>query len=80
MANTVENHISTYYHTLGKQTPFNVINATEGGPLKFDTQHNHVIARSIGEKLLGHCQGESAITIVSFDRLLDKVDLGSCYR
>ncbi|KAE9369883.1 hypothetical protein N431DRAFT_547196 [Stipitochalara longipes BDJ] len=76
MASTVENHISTYYHTFGKQTPFNVINATEDGLLKFDTQSNHVIARPIGEKLQYHSRGETAIPTVSFDLLVDKVYLG----
>lgn len=51
MGNIVENRISTYHHTFGEQTPFNVVNATEDGPLKFDTQPNHVIARLIREKL-----------------------------
>jgi hypothetical protein len=42
MANAVENHISTYYHSFGKQAPFNVINATpEDGPLEFETQPDH---------------------------------------
>jgi len=76
MADTVENHISTYYHTFGKQTPFNVINATVDGPLKFDKQPNHAIARPIAKKLQYHSQGETAIPIISFDRLVDKVDLG----
>lgn len=76
MADTVENHISTYYHTFGKQTPFNVINATADGPLEFDTQPNHVIARPIREKLQYHSQREAAIPIVSFDRLENKVYLG----
>ncbi|KAH8761811.1 hypothetical protein F5882DRAFT_453524 [Hyaloscypha sp. PMI_1271] len=58
------------------QTPFNVINTTEDGPLKLDTQPNHVIARPIGEKLQYHSQGETASPIVSFDRLVDKVYLG----
>jgi hypothetical protein len=54
IANIVETHISTYYHTFGKQTLFNVINAIEDGPLKFDTQPNHVIARAISKKLQYH--------------------------
>ncbi|TAQ89913.1 hypothetical protein B7494_g1745 [Chlorociboria aeruginascens] len=77
MASIVENYISTYYHTSGKQTPFNIINATpEDGPLEFDTQPNHVIARPIREKLQYYPKGEIAIPIVSFDQLVDKVYLG----
>jgi serine/threonine protein kinase len=77
MANIVENHISTYYHSFGKQTPFNVINATrEDGPLGFETQPNHIIARPIREKCQSHPRGKTAIPIVSFDQLVDKVYLG----
>jgi hypothetical protein len=77
MADIISTHISTYYHTMGKQTPFNVINATtDGFLLTFDTQPNHVIARPIREKLEYRSQGEPAIPITSFDRLVDKASLG----
>ncbi|KAL5313674.1 hypothetical protein ACEPPN_018095 [Leptodophora sp. 'Broadleaf-Isolate-01'] len=76
MADTVENHISTYYHDSGKQTPFNVINATVNGSLKFDTKPDHAIARPIREKLQYYSEGKSAIPVTSFDRLVDKVSLG----
>jgi len=75
MADIVETHISTYYHALGQQIPFNVINATKDSSLKFDTQPNHHIARPIREKIQ-YSKGETAIPIISFDRLVDKVYLG----
>ncbi|KAH9222563.1 hypothetical protein DL95DRAFT_454568 [Leptodontidium sp. 2 PMI_412] len=64
MADTFENHISTYYHDSGKQTPFNVINATVNGSLKFDTKPDHAIARPIREKLQYYSEGKSAIPAV----------------
>ena len=77
MADIVETHISTYYHNFGKQSPFNVINATlEDGALSFDTQPNHGIARPIREKLQYHPRREVSIPIVSFDRLVEKYYLG----
>jgi serine/threonine protein kinase len=78
MADVIENHISTYYHTSGTPTPFNVINATRdgAGSLEFDTQPNHVIARPIREKLYYETKGETAIPVISFDRLVDKISLG----
>jgi len=52
MAEIISTHISTYYHTMGNQTPFNVINATmDGSLLTFDTHPNQVIARPIRERL-----------------------------
>jgi serine/threonine protein kinase len=79
MADIVEKHISTHYHTLGMPTPFNVINATRdgSGSLEFDTQPNHVIARPIREKLYYETKGETAIPIISFGSLVDKISLGS---
>jgi serine/threonine protein kinase len=77
MAEIISTHISTHYHTWGKQTPFNVINATmDGSLLTFDTQPNHVIARPIHERLEYRSLGEPAIPITSFDRLVDKASLG----
>lgn len=79
MADIIAKHISTYYHTLGMPTPFNVINATRdgSGSLEFDTQPNHVIARPIREKLYYETKGETAIPIISFGSLVDKISLGS---
>ncbi len=66
MADIVSTHISTYYHTWVKQTPFKVINATpDGSLLTFDTQPNHVIVRPIREKLECCSKGETAIPITS---------------
>jgi serine/threonine protein kinase len=77
MADIISTHISTYYHIMGNQTPFNVINATmDGSLLTFDTQPNHVIARPIRERLEYRSQGEPAIPITSFDRLVDNASLG----
>jgi hypothetical protein len=76
MTDIINTHISTYYHTWGKQTPFNVINATTDGSLTFDTQPDHVIARPIRERLEYYSLGEPAIPITSFHRLVDKVYLG----
>lgn len=77
MADIISTNISTYYHNWGKQTPFNVINATtDGSLLTFDTQPNHVIARPIRERLEYCSKGEPAIPITSFDCLIDKASLG----
>jgi serine/threonine protein kinase len=77
MAQIISTHISTYYQTWGKQTPFNVINVTiDGSLLKFDTQANQFIARPIRERLEYCSEGEPAIPITSFDSLVDKDSLG----
>jgi hypothetical protein len=61
---------------MGKQPPFNVINTSKDGILKFDRKPNHDVARLIRERLEYEREGENAFPIVSFDALVDKISLG----